>query len=132
MGKLGKTLKRAAKSITPSFLGGNAPSIAGHRMWADVKRTGRALDDTGIPAAAAGYVLGGPAGAVAAYGVKKQRDAMGALMEGDETVAPETTVMPEADSEEISRSKKRRMAAQLKRSGRASTILTDSSSSDQL
>jgi hypothetical protein len=126
MGGVAKTVKKGFKSITPSFLGGNAGSVLGHRAWADVKRTGRALDDSGITAAAAGYVVGGPAGAVTAYGIKKQRDAMGNLVSSltpDDAAAQ--PVMPTADDDELARARKRSIAEQLRRSGRQSTILTD-------
>jgi hypothetical protein len=132
MGKLRKTVKNIGKKITPSFLGGDAKSIYGHRAWEDVKRTGRKLDDSGVTAAAVGYAVGGPMGAAAAYSGKKQRDAMGELMDGDDEIPTEATIaMPEPDSEEIARARRRQTAEQLKRKGRSSTILTDSSS-DQL
>jgi len=126
MGGVAKTVKKGFKAITPSFLGGNAGSVLGHRAWADVKRTGRALDDTGIPAAAAGYVVGGPAGAIAAYGMKKQRDSMGNLID-DLTADPAAAepVMPTTDDAEIEKARKRKLAEQMQRSGRQSTILTD-------
>lgn len=41
--------------------------------------------------------------------------------------APEPVVMPTADDEALSKAKKRRIAQQLRRSGRQSTILTDTS-----
>jgi hypothetical protein len=118
-----KTVKGAFKSITPSFLGGDAKGLFGHRAWADVKRTGRNLDDSGITAAAAGYVIGGPAGAVTAYGMKKQRDAMGNLVSDMQPV--DAPVMPTTDDEAVQQARKRAIAEQLRRSGRQSTILTD-------
>lgn len=127
MSGVAKTVKQAFKAITPSFLGGDAGSVFGHRAWADVKRTGRNLDDSGLTAAAAGYAVGGPTGAAAAYGAKKQRDAMGNLMDTPDPVPQ--AVMPTMDDAEVERARRRKMAQQAQRSGRQSTILTDNGDS---